>query len=360
MNKDKRITIKDVAREAGVSIATISRVINGETSFPNETQKRVWAAAHKLGYEPSQQARKLRNGAASERIKTNLIMRIFNLGRENPIGDRVTADSVQMFDWIANQHGFFTTTYRYYQLEGFRCPLLLDRLIDGVIVGSPHKEVIESVAGKVPTVMLDVGSTCGYSALPRVNSATEDGLKELFRKAYEMGHRKVALVGGPDTKELFSRNYLRMMRNLVDETGFELASEHLYQPRGLSWKNHDQLMNTIADSMLPEIRQGRITLIAGEDMVYAESIWKALLERGIRIPDDVSIVGINSSCGQGQGMEHPVTSVAHDWMQLFTSAIEVLQDLIAGKGLPCTEFLVSPLMNRGTTLERPAKGKESL
>ena len=193
----------------------------------------------------------------------------------------------------------------------------------------------------------------------KVNSYETEAMKELFRKAYEMGHRKMVLVGGPDTKELFSRNYLRMMRNLVDEIGFELAPEHLYQPQGLSWKNHDQLMNTVADGIVPEIRQGRITLIAGEDMVYAESIWKALRERGIRVPEDVSVVGINSSCGQGQGMEHPVTSVAHDWMQLFTSAIELLQDLIAGKGLPCTEFLVSPLMNWGTTLDRPTKGKES-
>ena len=46
-------------------------------------------------------------------------------------------------------------------------------------------------------------------------------------------------------------------------------------------------------------------------------------------------------------------------MQLFTSAIEILQDLIAGKGLPCTEFLVAPLMNWGTTLGKPEKRKGS-
>ena len=118
-------------------------------------------------------------------------------------------------------------------------------------------------------------------------------------------------------------------------------------------------MHVVANAMVPEIKKGRITLIAGEDMVYAESIWKALAERGIRAPEDVSIIGVNSSCGQSQGMEHPVTSVVHDSMQLFTSAIEILQDLIAGKGLPCTEFLVAPLMNWGTTLGKPEKRKGS-
>ena len=176
---------------------------------------------------------------------------------------------------------------------------------------------------------------------------------------WQAGHRKLAVVGGPDKKEFFSRNYLRMICNLIDEIGFELGPEHLYQPQGLSWKNHDQLMNVVADAMVPEIKKGRITLIAGEDMVYAESIWKALAERGIRAPEDVSIIGVNSSCGQSQGMEHPVTSVVHDSMQLFTSAIEILQDLIAGKGLPCTEFLVAPLMNWGTTLGKPEKRKGS-
>lgn len=353
MTKIKRITIKDIAREAAVSIATVSRVINGETSFPNETQKRVWAMVHKLGYEPCQQARILRNGMESERTKTNLIMRVFNLGRENPIGDRVAADSVQMFDWIANQHGFFTTTYRYYQQKGFRCPLLLDRLIDGVIIGSPHKEVIESIAAKVPIVALDVGSVYQYPEVPRVNSATGDGLREMFSKAYSMGHRKTASVGGPEPREPFSHNYLRLIRNLCDEFRFELDPKHIYQPQGLSWENHDRMMDIVAEAMIPEIRNGKITLIFGEDMVYAESIWKSLTERGIRVPEDVSIIGVNSSCGQGQGMEHPVTSVAHDWMQLFTSAIEVLQALISGKGLPCTEFLVAPLMNWGTTLDKP-------
>ena len=55
--KNKRITIKDVAREAGVSIATVSRTLNGEADFPESTQKRIWDTAHKLNYIPSQQAR---------------------------------------------------------------------------------------------------------------------------------------------------------------------------------------------------------------------------------------------------------------------------------------------------------------
>ena len=53
MKKIRRITIRDVAREAGVSIATVSRVINGETSFPSETQKRVWSIAHNWVMNPA-------------------------------------------------------------------------------------------------------------------------------------------------------------------------------------------------------------------------------------------------------------------------------------------------------------------
>ena len=112
---EKRITIKDVAKAAGVSIATVSRVINGrnDSSFPSETRKHVWNVAHQMGYEPNQQARRLRSGISLPRTRTNLIMRIFNIGRENAVGDRVLAENVQIFDWAAAQHGLFTTNYHY-------------------------------------------------------------------------------------------------------------------------------------------------------------------------------------------------------------------------------------------------------
>lgn len=350
---EKRITIRDVAKAAGVSIATVSRVINGQNdkAFPTETRKHVWTVAHQMGYEPNQQARRLRSGIRSSRTKTNLIMRIFNRGGEEVLGKRALADNVQTFDWAANQYGFFTTNYHYYHEEGFRCPLLLDDLIDGVVIGVPHKDIVRIVSEKVPTVLLDVGSGGIGTDLPRVNSATAEGLMEILSLAKELGHHSLAIVGGPPVaNDNFLRNYFQMIRNCADELGYVLSPQYTFQAENINDGNHDEMMHEIALLLEPEIRNGSVSLIAGEDMVYSASLYKELTSMGIKIPEDVSLISVNS-IGFEDEISGKITSVAHNWIQLCKSAIEVLKDTIDGKIL-CSEFLVAPRINRGTTLDK--------
>ena len=344
--KEKRKTIRDVAQESGFSMATVSRVLNGEASFPDETRKKVWTAAHALGYEPSIQARKLRLGIDMGRLRTNLIMRIFNLGRENPIGDRITADSVQMFDWLATQRGYYTTNYRYFQKEGFHCPLILDRLVDGVIIGSPHPEVIECVSRKVPTVLLDTGNSILFPEVPLVNSATGNGLQILFQQAYSLGHRHAALVGASQK---------HIIPSLLEEQGIELSEEHKYLPPDISWQNHEEKMREAAVLLKREILSGKISLITCENLPYAESIYHNLLDLGIRIPEDVSLVTADTVTTV-PGKDYFLTSVLHDWERLFTTAIDVLKDRIEGKELFSHEFIVPSIqMEKGTLGKAPQR-----
>ena len=355
-NDKKRITIRDVAKVAGVSIATVSRVINGRNDkvFPTETRKHVWNIAHQMGYEPNQQARKLRSGITSPRTKTNLIMRIFNQGSEEIIGKRELADNMQIFDWAVNKHGLFLTNYHYYHEKGFRCPLLLDDLIDGVVIGTSHEEVIRSVAEKVPTVLLDVEITNGRLRFPSVNSATEDGVEKLFSRAKELGHNAVAIVGGPVKEDGVARNYFRIIRNTAEKLGFRCSAEFMYQPPDINENNHDEIMHEIACSILPAIRSGKISLIAGEDIVYARSLYNGLISLGVKIPEEVSIISVDSINVQEKENTTPITSAAHDWIQLSNAAVEMLVALIEGKESN-SEILVAPLMKWGATLDKPKK-----
>ena len=347
----KKITIKDVAQHSGFSTATVSRVLNGESNFPEATRKKVWASAHSLGYEPSIQARNLRSGCVSDRIPTNLIMYLFNLSSGNPIGDRVTADSAQMFDWLAGQRGYYVTTYRYFQNEGFHCPLILDRLIDGAVIGCPHQDVIECVSKKVPTVLLNVGASPLFPEIPRVNAATETGLRALMLKAFQLGHRKTALVGSVRTPQVdyFTLDYISLILRLASETGFELTETHRYQPSDLNPDNHELKMDEIAAALLPQIRARKVSLIFCEDSCYAQSIYSRLSAAGIRIPDEVSMVTVNSS-NPIPPQDYPIAAAMHDWQKLYIAAIDVLKELIGGKELTCREFAVPVLINEGKTL----------
>ncbi|MBR2426634.1 MAG: LacI family DNA-binding transcriptional regulator [Lentisphaeria bacterium] len=351
MIQKRRATIKDVANQAGFSVATVSRILNGENSFLPETQKKVWDVAHSLGYEPSASARKLRAGAEEpERTRTNLIMHILALGSANPVGDKDIAASMHLFDWYALQQGYFTTNYQYYNLEGFRCPLLLDRLIDGAVVGTPHDDVVRSVSQKVPTVLLNVGDSHLFPELHRVNPAVEDGMRELLLMAYDLGHRNAAAIGAAEQyyqQNSFAIRFLRKYVNLAHEIGIQLTDSHRFQPSHLNSDNHNDLMQEITEILIPEIKSGDITLIICEDFVYSNSITMLLKEKGIRIPEDVSVIGVDSSPSTG---ESNITSAKLNWEQMFQTAIKILDDLINHTSLPCREFRIATKLNQGVTL----------
>ena len=349
----KRITIRDVAEKSGVSTATVSRVLNGEIRFPETTRKKVWKAAHTLGYEPSIQARQLRSGQRGNRVRTNLIMYLFNLAADNPIGDRFTADCAQMFDWMASRKGFYTTNYRYFRKEGFHCPLILDRLVDGVVIGCPHQEVIDCVSKKVPTVLINVGESFAFPEIPRVVAATETGMCNRMLEAYRLEHRKTALVGsiGAPVQDSFALNHSRLISRLAGEIGFELTVAHRYQPPDLNPSNHEQRMDEIANALIPEIRSGRISLILCEDSCYARSIYTRLTGAGIRLPEEVSMITIDSISPIPE-KEELLTAVAYDWPRMYTAALDVLKELIDGKQSVCRDFLVPVRIREGKTLGR--------
>ena len=353
MIKKRRATIKDVATQAGFSVATVSRILNGENSFLPATQKKIWDIAHALGYEPSASARKLRAGVdETERTRTNLIMHILAIGSEDPMGDKDIAACIHSFDWQALQQGYFTTNYQYYRSEGFRCPLLLDRLIDGAVIGSPHTEVIRSVSQKVPTVLLNVGDSHLFPELHRVNPAVEDGMRQLLMQAYDLGHRSAAAIGAPEPlvkDESFAIRTLRKYVNLADEIGINIANEHRFQPVDLTPETHNRIMDKITDSLCQAIHSGKISLVICEEYVYTNTIVDFLKQKGIRIPEDVSVIGVNSSFTE---IWNPtaVTSVVVNWKLMFQTTIRILDDLINGTSLPCREYRIATSINEGETL----------
>ena len=347
--RKKNMTIVDIAKLSGVSIATVSRIINGGTGFSGETEKKVWNIIHEFGFEPNRQARVMRNGKKPEQIKNHLILRVINSGAS--IKDEIqlnTASSMAFFSLTAQRKGLFTTSYLYDSLEGFRCPLLLDKIVDGAIVGGPHKEVIEFISRKVPTVLMDVGASPLFPELIRVNNAMADGIRQLLYEAYKLGHRSAAVVGAPDYKDDFSRNHCRIICNVLNESAISLAPEHIYRPTGLNIANHEEKMAEIVQQMISEIKDGKISLVIMEDESYATSVYKGLLAEGIKIPEDVSVLSLNTNFNISP--DWCITSILIDWQALIGTAIDVLQELIAGKEIVCREYLIQPVIFKGNTL----------
>ena len=165
----KRITIKDVAQHAGMSLATVSGVLNGETRFSEKTTKHVWEVANRLNYMPSASARGLRSGASGERVRTGLIMHIVHMSNVVPFHDRNQETDFYRLSWQARARNLFAIPYCYYKQGGFQCPPLLNDLIDGAIIGTPHLEIVNTVKAKVPVVLMDVPFSMDFVDVPMVN-----------------------------------------------------------------------------------------------------------------------------------------------------------------------------------------------
>lgn len=338
----KKPTIKEVAKEAQVSIATVSYVLSGRTNYTEATRKRVWDAASRLDYIPSKQARGLRQGsAAGKRARTNMIMRITCLGRAEVLGDRMDADLGQLFDVLANRKGFYTTTYRYHKSIGFQCPLLLDELIDGVIMGSPHVDAIQAVAAKLPVVLVDAGLYSGYGNIPVVNVDVQTAAVELLAGAGKC-HSSAVLVTPPP--EYLANPHGEMLKLAADREGMRVKDWIFTMGEG----EHDSVMRKVADGLCAEIRKKKIDLILSRDTPYADSLYELLLERGISIPGDVSLATVDSTllC------KNDIARISYDWSSLFNAALEVLEHLINGETASCRQYLVPALIHAGKTLKK--------
>jgi DNA-binding LacI/PurR family transcriptional regulator len=106
-------------------------------------------------------------------------------------------------------------------------------------------------------------------------------------------------------------------------------------------------MEAITESLIPEIKAGNITLIVGEEYVYSNTIYSILKRKGIRIPEEVSIIGTDSSTSPA---ELNVTSITLNWEEMFQTSIKILDDLINGTSLPCREYRISTGINEGDSL----------
>ncbi|MPN49608.1 hypothetical protein SDC9_197230 [bioreactor metagenome] len=91
-------------------------------------------------------------------------------------------------------------------------------------------------------------------------------------------------------------------------------------------------------------------MILPENMAYADTLYKLLRKKGVTLPGMVSMLTIDPLIGEEYGRNHPVTSVVYDWEQMFDTALTVLERMIREEPGICSEYLVEPILNEGTTL----------
>ncbi|NQX05070.1 LacI family DNA-binding transcriptional regulator [Rathayibacter sp. VKM Ac-2856] len=266
-------TMQDVARRAGVSIATVSFVVNGSKPVSPETAERVRAAMRELGYRPHALARAL------ARRRSMMIAIVYPLVPSRPLNTATTflAGAAE----AAAENGYSIVLWPTVGGSEKLADLRSDGLLDGVVlmqVTSADERVAILRDSGTPFAL--IGRTSDPSALDWVDIDFEGMVEEALERLAARGHRRVALVVGPEGGTDFGP-YARSreaFERAAAERGLASALLHCEEtPAG---------GRALARSLDPAAATAVLVINGGAAVGFAHE----LRHRGVRVPEDLSIV----------------------------------------------------------------------
>ena len=313
----ERITIEDVAREADVSYATVSRVINSKGYVSEETRTRVMAAVARTGYVVNRQARGLAGGRSQvvglvvHALDTSYIGEIIR-----GIEEELTAVGYDLM--------LYTTHQRKHRESAF-VATLTSGLADGLLLVLPADPAayLDSFRERgFPYVLIDHGGV--EETGPSVGATNRQGAYDAVRYLIELGHRRIACVTG-NMRLGCSVDRLAGYRAALAEHGLSfdpalVAEGDFHQPRG-----YECARDVLALPSPP-------TAIFASNDVTALGVMEAVRDSGLRIASDVSVIGFDDI--PAAASVHPtLTTVRQPLFEMGARATRMLLDRIENPSL---------------------------
>lgn len=323
------ISMKDIAAACGVSVATVSKALNNHSDIGEETKRRVQNAARELGYHPNASARTL---------KTN---RSYNLGvlyREES-GSGLTHDYfsqvLENFRNTAEQGGYDITFLSNAKIRKDSMSYLehsIYRGMDGVLIAVADyndPEVIELLRSNLPVVTVDYV----YHGRISVMSDNIKGMEQLLSYIYEQGHREIAYIYGEDS--MVTTNRVSTYYHFMEEKNIAVREEFLQKGRYRDSYTAGIITNWLLDMSQPP------TCIMYADDFSAIGGMNTIKNRGLRIPDDISIAGYDGIMIASQ-LEPQLTTYRQDTGEIGCMAAKKLISLIENpKATPISQYIMS-------------------
>ncbi len=317
-----RASINDVAAHAGVSAQTVSRVANGQANVRPATRDRVLASMRELGYRPNSAARNLKSG----RFRSIGFV-TFNL---TTVGNARTLDAVA----AASDAAGYTTT-----LLSVADPTQLDvvgafgrleeQAVDGIILVmsaevGPLDEL--SLTAGLPLVIVDSDANLPYSI---VDTDQEQGARIAVEHLLALGHRDIVHVTGP-AKSFSSERRLDGYRHTMAAAGLPVPDAFTG-----NWTTASGLeigRRIVESDVLPT------AVFAGNDQM-ALGVMHAVHEAGLRIPEDISVVGFDD-IDEAKAYWPALTTVHQNFDEVGRRATDLLLALIDGQSSERQKHLV--------------------
>lgn len=302
------MSIHEVAKRAKVSIATVSRTINGVPTVTPQLSRRVWKVIEELGYYPNTQARALVSGRS----------RIFGL-IVSEITNPFFPEIVQEFEDMAVQHNYevlLTSTVHESKRMALSVRRMIERRVDGVAIVTFGMEeaLFEDLKSRnVPLVFIDVGPP-----LPRISNIRIDylhGIRQAVQHVAALRHDRIAFISGPlSLKSAVARR--RAFGQAMEEIG--LAVEPQYVIEG----THTMEGGIAAMKTLLALRARPTAVICSNDMTAIGAMRQGY-DQGVRIPRDLSVIGFDD-IRLAQFVTPPLTTVRMSQIEIARLAFRAL------------------------------------
>lgn len=334
-------TIKDVAREASVSVATVSRVFNDVAVVREETARRIRAVAASLRYSPHGGARSLITN------RTNTIGVLLP-----DLYGEFFSELIHGIDLTARRGGYHILVSRSWEgrIEIEEAMRAMRGRVDGLLLMSPHidADALLNVPATLPVVLL-CSESRGHS-LDSVTIQNSPGAKAMVSHLIATGHRRIAIIKG-SAGNFDAAERLRGYRAALRDGGVE-------RDPAFECDGHFTECGGYAAALELLARNPRPSAIFAANDSMAIGALSALRESGVRVPEDIAVAGFDD-IPLARYMDPPLTSVHVPISSLGARAVEMLLHAITHKHehirrreRVATELVIRPSTG-ASTAERP-------
>lgn len=341
----KRLTIRDVAREAGVSIGTVSAVLNGRSSVREETRSHVQRVIASLGYRPSVEARRLGSSRKDDSAARETGVGIIVKEVDNPFYAEVVIGAEQAL----RENGFETfvcTSGGDFTREGDMIDSIRDRGMAGVIIAPVlHEQVDLSHLFQLKNSGYPFTLLEAVSGLPANSVSVNNVLasEQAVRHLLDLGHERIVHFSGPaytqhtrdriaGVERAFSQSHVRVSGDTIVEAGARFQDGY-----------------RAASAYLDKTVSVPSGVTCFNDLV-AMGVLRALAERGMRVPEDVSVVGFDD-IPMAEFFPVPLTTIGVDQREMGRQAAMNLMSQFESRHVYKPLILETRLIQRRSTRE---------
>ena len=278
---ERRATLQDVAEKAGVTKATVSYILNDKKTFPNETRQRVMNAIEELGYIPNLSARTL----------TQRSSKLIGVVVPQTEGSRLMfqngfySEILGSIEFHARQSGYHIIISATDANESY-LRLARERNLDGIIVIGmyPDEFYQQMKKSQIPIVLVDSYCNDHYYHNIRIDDAYGSYLAT--RHVLSKGHRKIAFFCGQLKENGVMKKRLTGFKDALLEYDVPFDQRYVFEGK-IDYSSGIDSAQRLLSSRLPAT-----AVVAAAD-ILAIGAMKGVYERGVQVPDDISVMGFD-------------------------------------------------------------------